>query len=447
MEELPQDLGLALEDSSLKHDSDEQGYISGSDMKIDICRRRKMRKRRTTDILFQNGQCNPNGQLNNSPKSSSSVDESTRNSRYVESYTANCSEETDERPRHGPMHRNDAMRTVDRSHHKRVFKQAKPCYCESDSHNENAPIFPRKQRKKKFRKIVIDCNDSILVPERSEMKSRSHCQWKTRRKERPHTVDGTAMSKTSSVNSKNLNHYWAVRKCDACSTKSCSAEQMSCHHDGQNTCFEGVVISSNDSGVSCTCRCHINVGKDDSSLSGSSCNSDTDSANFTPDDIGGDGDDEMTDFYAESDGGSVLGIPHQSCNHWILRNGNTLRDEKLWLYGMGKIKSGENMYTGGMSDVRTDMSRSVDKQNKYSKNIIRYGQRHKRRMKIKKNKVKNLKEQDVSQMNKLSLGNRSKRMRLEGIKNSNIPHGHGVSATISFKEDAEMPSEDGNRKW
>lgn len=322
MEELPQDLGLALEDFSLKHDSDEQGYISGSDMKIDMCRRRKMRKRRTTDILFQNGQCNPCGQLNNSPKSSSSVDESTRNSRYVESYTAYCSEETDERPRHRPLHRNDGMRTVDRSHHKRIFKQAKPCYCESDSHNENAPVFPRKQRKKKFRKIVIDANDSILVPE-DEMKPSSKYPCKTRRKQQSHAMEGTTDSKNTSPKSRNLNHYWTVRNCGACSNKACSTSSS-----------ENVVISNIDRDTSCTCRCHNHMAKSDSSLSGSSCNSDTDSANFTPDDMGGDGDDEMTDFYAESDGGSVVGVPHRSCSHWILRNGSSLKDEKVWLYGV-----------------------------------------------------------------------------------------------------------------
>lgn len=315
MEELPQDLALALDDPSLKHDSDEQGELSESDMKIDAYRRRKMRKRRTTNAAACQVSISAMGiQLNNSPKSSSSLDEGARNSRYVESFTANCSDETDERPRPGHLNGAISRNLPDRSHHKRVFKQAKPCYCESDSHTENAPVYPRKHRKKKLRRMSVDTNGACAEHDAGKSSPCIHSErrnMRDRRKFRSKLSEGGINCENVHLQSKNADECQTNGCCCICASQPCDKllEQTQISHDDLSKDHEQISSKApmqEGVPVSCQCLCHASLGKEDFSHSGSSCNSDTDFANSSP---GGDGDDEMTDFYAESDGGPVFGIP------------------------------------------------------------------------------------------------------------------------------------------
>lgn len=451
MDELVQDLVSALDDSSMKKEEiDEHGDMSATSETIDreLYRKRRTRKRRTASTsshlvssIFNN--LVVVNQIHSS--CSSSLDEAVKD--YVESFTANCSDESDS---HANTWNNRLKNVVlstglqDRVHHKRVFKQATPCNCESDSHTENGITIPvlRKHRKKKLKRMTIDGSPPGLLRD-SQGPASGSCDENHKRKQPNKSTPYPSAEETDKMcckTTKLKKERKGTITCLICYQKSCDKLILSNNmyeRNGLLTLVPNDNISMKTDKAnsieeeiqSCQCNCHLNQGKDESSISSTSSNSDTDSANFTQDDAGGDGDDEMTDFYAESDNGPVWGIPNicgMRCLPWSrgLRNS---KDETLWTHKIEESNLPGNPYVYDEKIKRfvtgplhiTDHSRRGfhARNNRLPGLAARSIRRGRRRAKVKK--VKEKKELDFHSslsLSKLSLSERSKRIKLDEIK-------------------------------
>ncbi|XP_039258691.2 G patch domain-containing protein 2-like [Styela clava] len=450
MDELVQDLVSALDDSSLwKEEIDEQGDMSAASSAIDreLYRKRRTRKRRTasTSSHLVSSILNNLVVVNqiHSPRSSSSLDEAVKD--YVESFTANCSDESDSYTNVW----NTKLKNVvlssglqDRVHHKRVFKQATPCNCESDSHTENGITIPvlRKHRKKKLKRMTVDSSLPGLLrssPGSNSASCNDNHKNKQLSKSIPHP-SGEETHKMSCKTTKLKKEQKTAITCLVCYQKSCDKLFHNHTQDKNGLCLTN---SGNDKVmqcdkanlkadevVSCQCDCHANLNKDESSISSTSSNSDTDSANFTQDDVGVDGDDEMTDFYAETDGGPVWGIPNlcgMRCPSW------SSKDESMWAHQAedAGIPGGPYVFdekikrfvTGSMHISEYSRRGFHARNNRLPGMAARSVRRGRRRAKVKKAKEK--RDMDFrASLSKLSLSERSKRIKLDEIKETFYSH-------------------------
>lgn len=455
MDEL-QDLASALEESELKKDIDDVGDVSATSPRPDrdLQRKRRTRKRRTTSTstylvssLINNLVVN---QTNTSPRSSSSWDEVVKD--YVESFTANCSDESDEYVSSLKSRLQNAVLSNNlqvRGHHKRVFKQATPCCCESDSYTENGSALPvlRRHRKKKIKRMTIDsnCHGDGLLRENGDMTLDGTNTVKRKKKggtQRKEPCD-SGPDKMACKTTK-LKREKTVIPCLLCSQKSCDKLQAENSVRNGPIAIQGTKPDESDTpGTAnlpkpsakseehgCQCRCHVNR-KDESSISSTSSNSDTDSANFTQDDAGGDGDDEMTDFYAESENGPVWGVPNVCGMRWwphgLMQRNTAAKEDALCLHKMdiNDINCTNHFYD---NKVKRFVSGSVHmsecsrrgfhaRNNRLPGMAARSIRRGRRRAKMKKSKEKSAREQDLlefqSSLSKLSLSARNKRIKLE----------------------------------
>lgn len=454
MDEL-QDLASALEESELKKDIDDVGDVSATSPRLDrdLQRKRKTRKRRTTSTstylvssIINNLVVNQN---NTSPRSSSSWDEVVKD--YVESFTANCSDESDEYMGSLKSRLQNAVlsNTLQvRGHHKRVFKQATPCCCESDSYTENGSALPvlRRHKKKKIKRMTIDSNShgDGLLRESGDIPADGGDAVKRKKKGAPRKESNDPHADKMTCKTTKLKRERTFIPCLLCSRKSCDKSQAENSVKNGPSAISGTKPDESDAAGtadlpksshkaedhSCQCRCHVNQ-KDESSISSTSSNSDTDSANFTQDDAGGDGDDEMTDFYAESENGPVWGVPNVCGMRWwphgLMQRNGTAKEDSLCLHKMEitDINCTNHFYD---NKVKRFVSGSVHmsecsrrgfhaRNNRMPGMAARSVRRGRRRAKMKKSKEKSAREQDLlefqSSLSKLSLSARNKRIKLE----------------------------------
>lgn len=315
------ELASALEEPEASQDIDDVEAVSAtsSNHERELYRKRRTRKRRTVSCTNANIVTNLLNNLvvvkhiNKSPRSSSSLDEAVKD--YVESLTANCSDETDEYVSSLKSKLKNAMLSnnlQDRIHHKRVFKQATPCCCESDSFTENGSAIPvlRKHKKKRIKRMMID-----PTQQEDEEQLDSNRKKKIVKTQQNSCSNEIETDKMKCKTTKTQRERKSSNQCFLCRNKPCQ--------EGNDKTISSVLKNDHqlhlpqesksnhnlEEKVPCGCRCHTVAGKEESSISSTSSNSDTDSANFTQDDAGGEGDDEMTDFYAESENGPVWGVP------------------------------------------------------------------------------------------------------------------------------------------